>query len=159
MGRQVCESSLSYTIRAIFGFRNTSTSGLPNGFCLSKRFANEQVSYHGRESEGPRRPGCSRFSAPRPLFAWRLFRALRLVESFNPLPRDPVLGVSRMSPPQSSGELGWRRRVGGWASLGAPARKLSSCWLPDGSIIKWDWARHDSRHSRGYGRDLVVYVG
>ena len=62
-------------------------------------------------------------------------------------------------PPQSSGELGWRQRVGGWASLGAPARKLSSCWLPDGSIIKWDWARHDSRHSRGYGRDLVVYVG
>jgi hypothetical protein len=72
----------------------------------------------GRESEGPRRPGCSRFSAPRPLFAWRLFRTSYLVESFNPLPHDPVLGVSRMSPPQSSGELGGRRRVAGWVAVG-----------------------------------------
>jgi hypothetical protein len=73
----------------------------------------------GRESEGPRRPGCSRFLAPRPLFARRLFRTSYLVESFTPLPRDPVLGVSRMSPPQSSGEMGWRRWVAGWVSLGA----------------------------------------
>ena len=144
----------------MFGFRNTSTSGLPDGFCLSIRFApwtgiipwGANLRVRGGRAAAASRPRdlCS-LGGSSVLCAWSS-RSIRC----HVIPFWESVGCP---PPQSSGELGWRQRVGGWASLGAPARKLSSCWLPDGSIIKWDWARHDSRHSRGDGRDLVVYVG
>jgi hypothetical protein len=63
--------------------------------------------------------------------------------------------------PRPRAQVSWE---GGEGSVGGrcEAPFLDQLWrggLPDGSIEKWNGARHDLRHSRGYGHDLVVDIG
>jgi hypothetical protein len=44
-----------------------------------------------------------------------------------------------MSPPQSSGEMGWRRWVAGWVLLGAGSMAVSELWSAGRDLLAAGW--------------------